>query len=149
MKLDFCAVCGATEDLHQHHLRPVIKTGVKRHKKRYNGDIQLKNAKWQDCFLRLFDLGVISDDNELSYVNVKKWIKTQEGIVKTARLTERSRNGDISQKDKDKAMRTRIGAQSYIRSIKNYIQTGDWSSMYYGEFEDKLMGWVTVAPVGK
>ena len=85
----------------------------------------------------------------LSYVNVKKWIKTQESIVKTARITERSRNGDISQKDKDKAMRTRIGAQSYIRSIKNYIQTGDWSSMYYGEFEDKLMGWVTVAPVGK
>ena len=91
----------------------------------------------------------LSDDNTMSYVNVKKWIKTQEGIVKTARLTERSRNGDISQKDKDKAMRTRIGAQSYIRSIKNYIQTGDWSSMYYGEFEDKLMGWVTVAPVGK
>ena len=91
----------------------------------------------------------LSDDNTMSYVNVKKWIKTQEGIVKTARLTERSRNGDISQKDKDKAFRTRIGAQSYIRSIKNYIQTGDWSSMYYGEFEDKLMGWVTVAEVGK
>ena len=91
----------------------------------------------------------LSEDNTMSYVNVKKWIKTQEGIVKTARLTERSRNGDISQKDKDKAMRTRMGAQSYIRSIKNYIQTGDWSSMYYGEFEDKLMGWVTVAAVGK
>ena len=91
----------------------------------------------------------LPDDNELSYVNVKRWIKTQEGIVKTARLTERSRSNDISQKDKDKAMRTRIGAQAYIRSIKNYIQTGDWSSMYYGEFEDKLMGWVTVAPVGK
>ena len=87
----------------------------------------------------------LPDDNELSYANVKKWIKTQEGLVKTARMTERSRSNDISQKDKDKAMRTRIGAQSYIRSIKNYIQTGDWSSMYYGEFEDKLMGWVTVA----
>ena len=91
----------------------------------------------------------LSDDNTLSYVNVRKWIKTQEGIVKTNRITERSRNNDISQKDKDKAFRTRIGAQSYIRSIKNYIQTGDWSSMYYGEFEDKLMGWVTVAAVGK
>ena len=91
----------------------------------------------------------LSDDNTMSYVNVKKWIKTQEGIVKTARLTERSRNGDISQKDKDKAMRTRIGAQSYIRSIKNYITTGDWSSMYYGEFEEKLMQWTTVAEVGK
>ena len=66
MKLDFCAVCGATEDLHQHHLLPVIKTGVSRHKKRYNGNIQLKDAKWEDCFLRLFDLGVITDDGELT-----------------------------------------------------------------------------------
>ena len=91
----------------------------------------------------------LPDDNTLSYVNVKKWIKTQEGIVKSARLTERSRSNDISQKDKDKAMRTRIGAQAYIRSIKNYISTGDWSAMYYGEFEDQLMQWVTVAPAGE
>ena len=91
----------------------------------------------------------LPDDNTLSYVNVKNWIKTQEGIVKSARLTERSRSNDISQKDKDKAMRTRIGAQAYIRSIKNYISTGDWSAMYYGEFEDQLMQWVTVAPAGE
>ena len=91
----------------------------------------------------------LPDDDTLSYASVKKWIKTQEGIVKSARLTERSRNKDISQKDKNKAMRTRIGAQAYIRSIKNYISTGDWSTMYYGEFEDQLMGWVTVAPVGE
>ena len=90
----------------------------------------------------------LPDDNTLSYVNVKKWISTQEGIVKSTRLTERSRNSDISQKDKDKAMRTRMGAQSYIRSIKNYISTGDWSTMYYGEFEEHLMQWRTVAAVG-
>ena len=91
----------------------------------------------------------LPDDDTLSYASVRKWIKTQEGLVKSARLTERSRNKDISQKDKNKAMRTRIGAQAYIRSIKNYISTGDWSTMYYGEFEDQLMGWVTVAPVGE
>ena len=91
----------------------------------------------------------LPDDDTLSYANVRKWIKTQEGLVKSARLTERSRNKDISQKDKDKAMRTRIGAQAYIRSIKNYISTGDWSTMYYGEFEDQLMGWKVVAPAGR
>ena len=90
----------------------------------------------------------LPDDNTLSYMNVRKWIKTQEGVVKSARITERSRSGDISQKDKDKAMRTRMGAQSYIRSIKNYITTGDWSTMYYGEFEEHLMQWRTVAAVG-
>lgn len=91
----------------------------------------------------------LPDDDTLSYASVKKWIKTQEGIVKSARLTERSRNKDISQKDKNKAMRTRIGAQAYIRSIKNYITTGDWSTMFYGEFEDKLMQWKVIAPVGR
>ena len=91
----------------------------------------------------------LSDDNTLSYVNVKKWIKTQESIVKTARVTERSIKSEVSQKDKDTAFRTRIGAQSYIRAIKRYITTGDWSSMFYGEFEDKQMQWTTVAAVGK
>ena len=91
----------------------------------------------------------LPDDDTLSYANVRKWITTQEGIVKSTRLTERSRSSDISQKDKDKAMRTRIGAQAYIRSIKNYISTGDWSTMYYGEFEDQLMQWGTVAPAGE
>ena len=91
----------------------------------------------------------LPDDNTLSYVSVKKWISTQESIVKTARITERSIKSEVSQKDKDTAFRTRIGAQSYIRAIKRYITTGDWSSMYYGEFEDKLMQWTTVAAVGK
>ena len=91
----------------------------------------------------------LPDDNTLSYVSVKKWISTQESIVKTARITERSIKSEVSQKDKDTAFRTRIGAQSYIRAIKQYIATGDWSSMYYGEFEDKLMKWTTVAAVGE
>ena len=91
----------------------------------------------------------LPESNTLSYANVKNWIKTQESIVKTARITERSIKSEVSQKDKDQAMRTRLGAQSYIRAIKQYITTGDWSSMYYGEFEDKLMQWTTVAEVGK
>ena len=91
----------------------------------------------------------LPDDDTLSYVNVRKWITTQEGIAKAAGLVERSRSSEIPQRQKDKAMRTRLGAQAYIRAIKRYINSGDWSTMYYGEFEDLLMQWVTVAPVGK
>ena len=91
----------------------------------------------------------LPDDNTLSYVNVRKWITTQEGIAKAAGLVERSRSNEIPQRQKDKAMRTRLGAQAYIRAIKRYINSGDWSTIYYGEFEDQLMQWVTVAPVGK
>ena len=91
----------------------------------------------------------LPDDDTLSYVNVRKWITTQEGIAKAAGLVERSKSSEIPQRQKDKAMRTRLGAQAYIRAIKRYINSGDWSTMYYGEFEDQLMQWVTVAPVGK
>ena len=91
----------------------------------------------------------IPDGDTLSYVNIKKWINTQESIVKASRLVERSRNKDIPQKQKDKAMRTRLGAQAYIRALKRYLNTNDWSTMYYGEYEDQLMGWTVVAPAGK
>ena len=91
----------------------------------------------------------LPDDDTLSYVNVRKWITTQEGIAKAAGLVERSRSNEIPQRQKDKAMRTRLGAQAYIRAIKRYLNTGDWSTMYYGEFEDQLMQWVTVAPAGE
>jgi len=91
----------------------------------------------------------IPDGDTLSYVNIKKWINTQESIVKASRLVERSRNKDIPQKQKDKAMRTRLGAQAYIRALKRYLNTSDWSTMYYGEYEDQLMGWTVVAPAGK
>ena len=91
----------------------------------------------------------LPDDDTLSYVSVRKWITTQEGIAKAAGLVERSKSSEIPQRQKDKAMRTRLGAQAYIRAIKRYINSGDWSTMYYGEFEDQLMQWVTVAPVGK
>jgi len=91
----------------------------------------------------------LPDDDTLSYANCKKWIVTQEGIAKAAGLIERSRNKDIPQKERDKAMRQRMGAQGYIRYIKRYISTGDWSALYYGEYEQHLMNWVVVAPAGK
>jgi hypothetical protein len=30
MRLDFCAACGTTEDLHQHHIDPIILSGAER-----------------------------------------------------------------------------------------------------------------------
>ena len=67
----------------------------------------------------------LPDDNTISYVSVKKWISTQESIVKTARITERSTKSGVSQKDKDQAMKPRSGATAYIRYITHYITTVD------------------------
>ena len=43
-------------------------------------------------------------------------------------------------------MRTRMDAEAYIRSMKKYLSTGDWSNLYYGEYEDKLIEWKVVVP---
>ena len=91
----------------------------------------------------------LPDDDSFSYKNVKQWIETQKGISSAAGVIERSRNRDMPQKDRDKAMRVRIGADAYIRSIRRYISTSDWDAYYYGEYEDRLTKWKTIAPSGK
>ena len=91
----------------------------------------------------------LPDDNTFCYKNIKKWIDTQQGIVKSAGMMERSRNREMPQKEKDKAMRQRMGAQGYITSMKRYLRTGDWDSLYYGEHEEHLVKWKVVAPAGE
>tara|TARA_Y100000361_G_scaffold151474_1_gene168983 strand:+ start:211 stop:630 length:420 start_codon:yes stop_codon:yes gene_type:complete len=91
----------------------------------------------------------LPDDNTFCYKNIKKWIETQQGIAKSAGMIERSRNREIPQKERDKAMRQRMGAQGYITSMKRYLRTGDWDSLYCGEYEDKLVKWKVIAPAGE
>ena len=91
----------------------------------------------------------LPDDNVFCYKNIKKWIETQQGIAKAAGIIERSRNREMPQKQKDKAMRERMGAQGYVTSMKRYLRTGDWDSLYYGEYEDKLVKWKVIAPAGE
>ena len=91
----------------------------------------------------------LPDDNTFCYKNIKKWIDTQQGIVKSAGMMERYRNREMPQKEKDKAMRQRMGAQGYITSMKRYLRTGDWDSLYCGEYEDKLVKWKVIAPAGE
>ena len=67
MKLDFCAVCGTTEDLHQHHIEPVVYNGFGRKKgKRYDPEKKLKDCTSLEIFGWLFDQGVITDDGEIT-----------------------------------------------------------------------------------
>tara|TARA_B110000285_G_C14718169_1_gene420903 strand:+ start:167 stop:538 length:372 start_codon:yes stop_codon:yes gene_type:complete len=84
----------------------------------------------------------LSENHPLSYVNIKKWIVTQEGIVKVGKAQERSRGEN--QKLKDEGMRNRLDAEAYIRSMKKYLSSGDWSSVFYGEHEDKLVKWKVI-----
>jgi hypothetical protein len=67
MKLNFCAVCGITTDLQQHHIEPVIVSGIDRkRKKKYDENKSLKDCTSIEVFAFLFDQGIISDDGELT-----------------------------------------------------------------------------------
>lgn len=68
MRLDFCAVCGTTNDLQQHHITPVVVSNAKRNakKKKYNPNTPLKDCSFTEIFAYLFDIGIISDDEELT-----------------------------------------------------------------------------------
>ena len=67
MKLDFCAICGSTNDLHQHHVDPVVYSGRKRgNKKRYSPSKSIGDCTTKEIFACLFDRGVISEDEELT-----------------------------------------------------------------------------------
>ena len=91
----------------------------------------------------------LPDDNTFSLKNVKKWIDTQEGIARSAGQVERSKSPEMSQKKRNEAMRKRLDALAYIRIIKYYIRTGDWTGMYWGEHEQNPTKWKVIAPAYK
>lgn len=82
MKLNFCAVCGTTKDLQQHHIEPVVMTGIKRtaKKKNYDPNKKLVDATFTEIFAYLFDLGIISDDETITVCSYHH--NLMHGIVK-------------------------------------------------------------------
>jgi hypothetical protein len=81
MKLNFCAVCGATEGLHQHHIEPVVRTGISRTKARgYSANKKLQDCTSAEVFAWLFDQGIITDDGEITVCDYHHNIL--HGIVK-------------------------------------------------------------------
>jgi len=81
MKLDFCAVCGVTTDLHQHHIEPVVFSKIGRKKaKGYDANKQLKDCTSIEVFKWLFDQGIISDDGEITVCSYHHHL--MHGIVK-------------------------------------------------------------------
>ena len=91
----------------------------------------------------------LPDDNTFSLKNVKRWIDTQEGIARSAGQVERSKSTEMSHKKRNEAMRKRLDALAYIRIIKYYIRTGDWTGMYWGEHEQNPTKWKVIAPAYK
>jgi hypothetical protein len=73
----------------------------------------------------------LDDEKTLCMKNVKQWIKTQRELLAVAKSEEK--------RNVPKARSKVFGIQGYIRHMESYLRTGDWSNLYYGEYEDQLM----------
>jgi hypothetical protein len=81
MKLDFCAVCGSKEDLHLHHIDPVVHNGGRENRKKvkYDDNKPIKDCTPHEIFNALFDRGFIS---EHATITLCSWHhKIMHGII--------------------------------------------------------------------
>jgi hypothetical protein len=77
----------------------------------------------------------LDDEDPYSLKNVKVWIKHNKDLI--TMLNVRSRNKDMSLKDKQQALNQADDKKAYIRYIEHYIKTGDWIGMFSGQNETK------------
>lgn len=68
-------------------------------------------------------------DHALSFDNVKRYLKTQKELLAVKRQEAR--------KDVKGALAKVHSIEGYIRILENYLRSGDYSGMFYGEYEEK------------
>lgn len=74
----------------------------------------------------------LTDEDTLNMSNVKKWIKTQKELAAKYKRDDRAGiKGSLAKS---------IQAENYARNMQAYLQTGNWTDMYYGEFQENKMG---------
>ena len=80
------------------------------------------------------DVLALNPEDTLSMQNVKQWIKTQKELAAKYRREDRQGVKGAAGKAAQ--------AEGYARSMQNYLQSGTWTDMYYGEFQQNKMSWV-------
>ena len=79
----------------------------------------------------------LSEDHPAHPNKVKKWIKTQKELLSTERAAVRQKvKGSIAKL---------ANHQAYISSMNRYLRDGDWTDMFYGEYQEKKVTYRCVA----
>jgi len=73
----------------------------------------------------------LDDEHPLRMERVKAWIKTQRELAAEHRKNERAGVKGATAK--------RVNAESYARSMQNYLESSTWTDMFYGEFREHRM----------
>ena len=75
----------------------------------------------------------LPDDYQLSPKTVKQWIKTQKDLMSSERSAVRQ--------NVKGALARLASHEGYIRNMQRYLRDGDWIDNFYGEHQEKKMGW--------
>ena len=76
----------------------------------------------------------LSDDAPINPKKVKKWIKTQKELAAAERRNEKS--GIKGATDR------RSSHEAYVRNMQKYLRDGDWIDLFYGEHQEKKIGYI-------
>ena len=83
------------------------------------------------------------DNDPLSFVTVKKWIKHNK--EKASALLSHSRQKNISPKESTTQITEGESVKAYVRYMEHYLRTGDWVSNFQGADEELKTQWKCVA----
>ena len=83
------------------------------------------------------------DDDPLSFVTVKKWIKHNK--EKASAFLSQSRLKSISSKESTTQRSEGENAKAYVRFMEHYLKIGDWVSNFQGADEELKTQWKCVA----
>lgn len=75
-------------------------------------------------------------DDPLSLENIKKYMKTQKDLLAAERQN--------AKKEVKGALARVNSIEGYIRVLENYLRSGDYSGMFYGEYEEKMIKTVSL-----
>ena len=79
----------------------------------------------------------LPDEHYISPKKVKQWIKTQKDLMSSERAAVRQNvKGALSRL---------ADHEGYIRHMQRYLRDGDWIDIFFGEHQEKKMGWRCVA----
>ena len=79
----------------------------------------------------------LPDDHPFNPKTVKSWIKTQKGMLASARQGGRAKLKG--------ALAKQMEHEGYIRVMERYLKDGVWVGLFYGEYQQTRMSHICIA----
>jgi len=77
------------------------------------------------------DVVALPEDATLSMKNVKEWIKSNKDLLAAEKRSLRAGKKDAERKV--------LELSAYVSNMENYLRTGTWNDLFYGERRNNLM----------